>query len=259
MTVVQMKHILLFLSIILYTIAFLEEANKIVLSSSVQSLSSQYFDYYSFAKSQKNSLNMEIISLFMMTLYSLKFFQIFQKANLVFFAFKKSAKEFFFLMIIILILYLGLSLVSYYIYSQFLNDFQHFSKSILMNFNIFILSTNLETTFLLSKYFKNYSIIIIFFFIFILRYFLFNLFYPIYIENYRMESENFLSSQDENEMTLHESTSIIILRILDVYLSFQKKEIYYQIMNCSIRYNNNINNKYLKNFIFNLYLLYTID
>jgi len=224
LTAFQIKHILLFVSIALYTIAFLDEAKTTVLSSNVQSLSSQYYDYYSYAKSQKNSINFEIVSLFLMTLYSLKFFQIFHQANLIYFAFKKSAREFFLLMIIILILFMGLTLVSYYIYSQFMNEFQHFSECFLMNFNIFILSTNLETTFKVSKYYKNYSIILIFFFIFILRYFLFNLFYPIFIENYRMESENFLSSQDENEMTLHESTSIFILEFWMFVYPLKKKK-----------------------------------
>ena len=206
-TFLQIKNILLFLALIFYIIALLNFTDSSSNDSRSHVLSTQYSDYYNFAMSQKNALNLEILSLFFMALYSLKYFQIFKLANLMFIAFKKSAKEYVILCFIIIICFIGLTLFTYYIFGQHISEYQNFLDSIFMNFKIFLLSENLEIATKFMKFNKSMSVMIFFIFILAFRYFLFYLFYPILIEHYRMESENFVTNadDDEAEMSMEES------------------------------------------------------
>jgi len=155
-----------------------------------------YFDFYTFAQNQKTARNAEIISLLLISLYSLKFFQLFESVNVIFVAFKKGYFEYFILASIIATIFLGLSFLTNFIYGEYIFEFRSFESSILMNIKIFILneSTNITQSFLL--YFRSFSIAVMIAFVFLLRYFFLNLFAPIFLEYFRVEYDNYTASQD---------------------------------------------------------------
>ena len=173
--------------------------------------SSQYFDYYSYAKNQKISLNLQILCLYFVSIYSLKYFQIFSKSNLMINAFKKSYKEYMLLSMIIIVCFLGLSLVTYYVYSQYIKEYSNYIDSILINLKIFIFSEDVIISELLLSYSKPLSLLIFILFILAIRYFLLFLFFPIMMENYRMESENFATrlEDDISDFTFKDSKYFI--------------------------------------------------
>lgn len=163
--------------------------------------SSLYFDYYTFATNQKTSMIYECFSLFLIMIYSFKYFQILSQSNLLYYVFNKVSREYFFLFIIIIICFVGLSLCTYYIFGQHIYEYQHFLETLHTNFKIFILGENskISSKFLIHN--RSFSIAIFFTFLFLIRYFLLGLFYPIMIERYMIESENFLTSNQTNQET----------------------------------------------------------
>ena len=186
-TTIQLKHIILLSAIFAYFFAYLNfTGNSNITSQSIYD-SKKYFDAYTFASNQKVARSAEIISLFLICLYSLKFFQIFETVNIFFIAFKKSYFEYFILTIIIVVIFLGLSFLTNFVYGEYIFEYRDFLNSIIINFRIFILNECTDVTSNFLKYFKGFSIAVVIIFIFLLRYFMLNLYYPIYIEYFRIE------------------------------------------------------------------------
>jgi len=118
-------------------------------------------------------------------------------SNLIFLTFKKVLREFLALTCIICVSFLGLTIITYYLYGQYLEDYQNFTSSLIMNLKLFILNENFESVLKFLKVNKSLANTIIIITIFLLRYFLMNLYYPIYIEYLRIESENLLNDKEE--------------------------------------------------------------
>ncbi len=161
-----------------------------------------YRDMYTFALNQKMARNLELISLFFFCLYSLKFFQLFDTVNIFFIAFKKANYEYLLLSTIIVFIFLGLSFLTNFVYGEYIYEYRDFLSSVIMNIKIFILneSTDVTESFLTS--FRSFSVTIMIIFIFLLRYFLLNLYCPVYSEYLRIEYDLYLASQKavgENE------------------------------------------------------------
>ena len=172
-----------------------------------------YYDYYSFASAQKTSLNYEIIGLYLIMLYSLKFLEIFEIVNVVLIAFKKAYFEFLILSIIITVIFLCLSYLTNFIYGVYIYEYSTVAKSIMMNFKIFILSERADVAEIFLDNFKAVSVFVMIVFIFLFRYFLLNLYFPIFCEYLRIEYDNYIYNiiKDEKEnkvFTLKDSNKI---------------------------------------------------
>jgi hypothetical protein len=195
---VQLKHIILLSGIILFLVAF-SNFNSNYLISQHMYTSKAYYDYYSFASSKKMSYNLEIISLFLIILYSLKFLQILDKVNIVFNAFKRAYFEYFILSVIVLVIFLSLSFLTNFIYGTYIFEYSTFTSSIMTNFKIFILSEQADVTRKFLSIFRTFSIVVMVIFIFLFRYFLLNLYYPIFIEYFRIELDNYLYNESKDK------------------------------------------------------------
>ena len=156
--------------------------------------SKQYNDMYTFAQNQKTARNAELLSLFFICIYSLKFIQLIESVNVIFIAFKKAYFEYFILTTITVVVFLGLSFLTNFVYGEYIFEYRDFLNSIITNIRIFILSESTDVTQRFLNTFRSFSIAIMIIFIFLLRYFILNLYYPIFIEYFRIENENYLAS-----------------------------------------------------------------
>ncbi len=151
--------------------------------------SQSYFDFYNFAKNQRLARGLDILSLYIITIYSLKFLQLITSISTVMIAFKKAFFEYFLLTLVIVVMFISMSIVMSFVFGPYIFEYNNFADTILANMKVFIFS---ESTFVTTRflvYFKNFSIIIMILFIFFIKYFLLMLYYPIYIEYYRMECD----------------------------------------------------------------------
>ena len=208
-TTIQVKNILLLVSLIFYSYAFYNYTSSMSMNSNKLYNSSSYYDFYSLASNQKTSRNLEVLSFYALSLYSLKYIQIFNYVNVMFVAFKKSILEYFLLFIIITIVFLGLSLLTYYYYGQHIFGYQSFISSMEMNLKFFLLNENFGLSKSLLSIDKSLAIAICVIFIFAFRYFLLFLFYPILIENYRIQIEQFNSFvNSEQQLSIKKSNNL---------------------------------------------------
>jgi hypothetical protein len=193
-TAFQIKCILLICALGLYVDSFLNLYNSTSHDTQAFYNSSTYFDFYTFAKKQKNSLNNECISLYFIMIYSLKYIQILSQSNLIFHSLHKVVKEYFFLLVMITVCFTGFSLCTYYIFSQYIYEYQYFLNSLHINFKIFIFGENNEISSELLMKSRSASVVFYFSILLLIRYFLLGLFYPILIERYIIDSQNLISS-----------------------------------------------------------------
>lgn len=162
------------------------------------------YDFYYYAYNQTLFYRYDILSFILVSIYSLKYFQFISSINLIFNSLKKSAFEFISLLVTVLVLFIGLSILTSYVYGPYIYEYRDFINSMTTNIKIFVLMEDTHITMELLKYFRGFSIIILIIFIFIIRYFLLNLFYPVLIENYRLEydnnfySKNYTANTEEN-------------------------------------------------------------
>jgi hypothetical protein len=196
-TILQIKNILLILCGVFSACAAFDFFFSKIDTMNYYS-SNYYFDTYNFANAQKNARVLDILSFYLIGLYSLKYLQYFEKLHILFIALKKSTFEYFFLFITIGVLFIGLSILTNFVFGTYIFEYKDFTNSIIMNIKIFIFIENTSVTEQFMKYYRILSIIVIIIFIFLIRYFLLNLFYPIFIEYYRIEVEKYSSSKNSS-------------------------------------------------------------
>ena len=160
---------------------------------------SYFIDLYAFATLQKNSRVLDLLSFYLVCLYALKYLQYIEKLQILFIALKKSAFEYFSLFVTIGILFIGLSILTNFVYGTYIYEYKDFANSVIMNIKIFIFIENTSVTEQFLNYYRMFSIVVLIFFIFLIRYFLLNLFYPIFIEYYRIEIDKYTISKINNK------------------------------------------------------------
>jgi len=212
-TAIQIKCILLICALGLYIDSFLNFYNSSFNNSQELYNSPSYYDFYTFARNQKNSMNNECLSLYFIMIYSLKYIQVFSQSNLIFYALHKVVKEYFFLLVMIMVCFTGFSLCSYYLFCQNIYEYQYFLNSLHINFKIFIFGENNEISSELLIKSRSMTVVIYFSFLFLIRYFLLGLFYPILIERYIIESQN-LVSYGENQGEEEEEFNFINSKLI---------------------------------------------
>lgn len=189
----QSKNILLLISIGFYIAAFLSYLSEETTSSLNIATS---FDFYVYSTTQKKYFRYDVISFYLVAVYMIKYFQIFEQVHLLFVSLKKASFEFISIILAIGFLIVGLSLLTYFVYGGYVFEYRDFINSLTTNIKIFILMEDTNTSYQLLRYFRPLSVLIILVFLFLIRLFLMNLFYPILIEYFRLEYErNVLSQQ----------------------------------------------------------------
>ena len=186
----QIKNIILFLTFIFMTISF-SIYNKLNLNSQKYNDNNiqYYIDFYNYANQQKKAKYLEQISILLITLYLFKYSQLYPNINTLFKCFIKSSFEFFLLLITILCLILGFSTTTYYVYGSYIKEYSTYSLSLLTNLKLIFFIEDTNTLIKLNEHYKMFTIIMLLFYIFILRFFFLNLFYPTFTEYLRIERE----------------------------------------------------------------------
>lgn len=152
-------------------------------------------DFYAYSQSQKDARNYDLISLYLIFIFLLKYLQFVPYIDDFYKSFKKAAFELFFLFFIMLIMLLSLSYLTFYVYGPYLKEYSTFYYSLINNIKILFFIENSTLRNLTIGYYQDYAIVVYFIYIFIMRFFLFLLIYPIIIEYLRIHLDNKQSLQ----------------------------------------------------------------
>jgi hypothetical protein len=214
--ILQMKNVLILFAAGFLIGAYINFSSGLSLDSLAYYKNPYFYDFYQFASNQKEARNLEILSMYLLCLYSLKYLQLIESIQILFIAFKKASFEYFSLLVTIAVLFCGLSILTNFVFGSYIYEYKNFVDSVTMNIKIFIFIENTSVTTLFLNYFRVFSIIVLIIFIFLIRYFLLNLFYPIFIEYYRLEVDKYNLSKihmklegEEADLTFTESILII--------------------------------------------------
>jgi hypothetical protein len=184
----QIKNLLLIISFSFLLSGFIN-----FLSSSIDPIkfqeSDSFRDLYAFASRQKEARSNDTIACYLIFLYSLKYFQYLKSLNVFFIALKKSSLEYVVLLVTIIVIFLGLSILTNFVFGTYIYEYKTFIESIATNIKIFVFIENTSVIEEFLAIYSSLSIIFLIIFIFLIRFYLLNLFYPIFIEYYKNELE----------------------------------------------------------------------
>ena len=186
----QIKNLILILIFIFMTISF-SIFNKLNLNSQNYNDNNiqYYIDFYDYANKQKKAKYLEQLSILLISLYLFKYSQFFPNVNTFFKCFIKASFEFFLILITIFCLLIGFSVITFFVYGSYIKEFSTYSYSFLTNLKLIFFIEDTNTLIKLNEHFKMFTIIILLFYIFMLRFFFINLFYPTFTEYLRIERE----------------------------------------------------------------------
>lgn len=213
------KNLIILIGFFFYLIAFLYYYSETVDTKVVFSNTKQFYDIYSYAQKQRYCRTIELLSLYLFGIYSLKYLQFIPNIQILLNAFKKASFEYFSILAIITLMFIGLSILTYCTYGSYLFEYKNFFDSLIMNLKIFIFVENTSITTEFIKYYRLFSIIVLILFVFIIKYYALNLFLPILVEYFRseyasinlkdiMEDEK-EESQGQRSLTFKESNFIL--------------------------------------------------
>ena len=177
--------------------------------------SKKYIDFYGFACRQRTARYLDQIAFYLIFIYCLKYLQFFEKINILIKSYKKSSFEFALICLTMLLLMLGMSTTTHFVYGGYIKEYSTFYYSFISNIKIllFIEDTGLITK--LNEHFKAFSICLLIFYILTIRFFFMNLFYPIMIEYLRIEEDKLNAAKLNNakKLTIKEKLKIFLCSI----------------------------------------------
>ena len=182
----QLKNLLYLASLILYLVSFNyfngEKYTK-------EDLFSPDFDHYNLAIKKRDMFVYDCISFLFMIVYILKYYQLIDSIGDLIRTVKRAGFEYLVQIVIIIILFLGLSILTSFVYGSYMFEFRNFEQSILTNIKLFILveDTNVILRFITDN--RGFTIIVLIIFVMILKFVLLNMFFGIFIEYYRLTYE----------------------------------------------------------------------
>lgn len=150
-----------------------------------------FFDFYSNATGYNAGINTNTLSMFLLSLYLISFTQYITYINQIFLSLKKIYLELFFLISFMFLILLAFALLCRFVYGNKIFVFQDLKSSFIMSLKIFLF---MEYTFEIKEMINaNLTFTTIFFISLTIffKYFLLNLFIPIFIEFYRREQEKY--------------------------------------------------------------------
>ena len=189
-------------------------------------LNDGYTDLYIDGKRLENAYEIELISLFIFCLYFIKYFQLFNQIQMIFVAFKMAIKDLLVLSIIIFTLIIIISIILFINYGNTFYEIRTFGRAFIFAINIFLFN---EKTILVTRMLnenREFTIVFVIFFIFIVKIILLKLFYPIFIERYRINTDKlemkFYNTEEKTKLTLKQSNFFIKNSLLFFYRSIVK-------------------------------------
>ena len=187
--------------------------------------SKKYIDFYGFACRQRTARYLDQIAFYLIFIYCLKYLQFFEKINILIKSYKKSSFEFALICLTMLLLMLGMSTTTHFVYGGYIKEYSTFYYSFISNIKIllFIEDTGLITK--LNEHFKAFSICLLIFYILTIRFFFMNLFYPIMIEYLRIEEDKL------NAAKLNNAKKLTIKEKLKIFLCSMRKKKNNQVKN----------------------------
>ena len=157
---------------------------------------SKYIDFYHYAILFRRAKYFEVLSFYLISLYLLKYLQLFNVINKIFISIQKSLFEIVILFIILFLLIFGFICANYFIFGSYVIYFHKFLDSIIYSLEIIIYIENTKIIENMRNTFSEFTIGYFIFYIIFIRFFFLLLFYPIIIDYLRMEieQEKYLSS-----------------------------------------------------------------
>lgn len=197
-TVLQIKNLLLIFSTAFLIKAFVNFKQYNLDTQQYYDNPEGYIDFYGYACNQRIARYLDQISFYLIFFYILKYFQFFSQINILITSFKKCAFEFFLLCLTMLLLMLGMSITTHFVYGGYIKEYSTYYSSMITNLKLifFIEDTSLVTQ--LNDHFRAFSICLLLFYILVIRFFFLNLFYPIMIEYLRIEESRLNVAQLSN-------------------------------------------------------------
>lgn len=217
----QLKNIILLFALGFILSAFISFSTKKI--DTLNYYTANYFiDLYDFASIQKEKRALDILSMYLVGIYCLKFLQYIEGIHILYISFKKAAFEYFALLATICVLFIGLSILTNFVFGSYIYEYKNFIDSLTMNIRIFIFIENTSVTNKFLEYYKVFSIFVLIIFIFLIKYYLLNLFYPILMEYYRNEidqhvlSKIYIKSEGEDPEMKFKESKINIFKFLEI-------------------------------------------
>lgn len=163
--------------------------------------SASFIDFYQFSLNQKYARYYDVLSLFLIFLFSLKYFQFFERMHIIMKSFKKCFFEFLIISIVLLLLLIALSLSTTYIYGSSIKEFSTFRESLIVNIQIVLFLEKTNILVKASEFHKSFLTVLLLFAIIVIRLFFLNLFYPILVEYLRVSLERFENTNEKLLLT----------------------------------------------------------
>lgn len=164
------------------------------------------FDHYEEAVRQRKFQKLDYFSFLLICVYFMKFFQLVPGMQSIIIAFKKSYFELSLLFINICVCFIGMCLITVFVYGANIFEYKNFVESIVSNIRMFILVDNTQMALNFIKYYRTYSLIIILFFIILIRYLFFNMFFAIFMEYERIEDESIKAQENDKRKSNTDTT-----------------------------------------------------
>ncbi len=200
--ILQIKHLLLIFAFSFLVKAF-DTFKKYNINSQSYNNNPYYIDFYNYAIRQKEARYFDQIHLGLISLYFLKYSQLIPIIYTIIECFNKAAFEFILLGITIICLLLGMSTTTYFVYGSYIKEYSTFSYSVITNLKIICFIEDTDTIIKLNDYFQSFTIILLLFYIIVLRFIFLNLFFPIFTEYLRVEREqNKFVKGEKNAFTI---------------------------------------------------------
>lgn len=188
----QIKNIILIVALSFFLVAYRFYINS---PKTDEMIKIPYYDYYTYAVKLRTTYKFDLLSFFLISVYALKYFQLFSSLNYLFKAFKKSTFDYLMLFLTTSVNFLGMSLLTTFVFGSFIFEYRNFERSIVTNIKIFIFVDDSEITKDWFNYYRIFTIVVVIIFTLIIRYILLNMFNPIFIEYERLEIDKMMYSR----------------------------------------------------------------
>lgn len=199
----QIKFIILIVAFAFYLASFI----YYITQDSVAVPDQVKFDFYEYSTNQKMYIRLDILSFFLVSVYFLKFAQVMDSVYILFTAIQKATFEFISIIFVITTILLGMSFLTYFVYGFDIYEFQTFSTSLIWNVKIFFFMEGTDIVKECIRLYPSFTLFVLLVFCFVTKFYLMNVFHPIFLENFRLEHDKFKISREASSQTEEANSS----------------------------------------------------
>lgn len=219
----QISNFLFFASLIFYILSFCYTFNfnnnfKSMIEIDNLTNKKANIDYLSLSKDYNDGKYHYILSLFLFSLYLIRFLGIFDAFHSLIVTIQKVSYEYYTLFLIIALLLITLSLFSCLTYSSSIKEYQNIWDSLATNLKLFIFVDNTSLFQELIKKKRFLSICYIVILVIIIRFFLMALITPIFIEYNRLQKEEYLTTKKLGEQISFCKSKFFYFIYIEIFL-----------------------------------------